>query len=154
MLKRLTIEQFVIIDKLDIGFQPGLTILTGETGAGKSILLDALGLILGDASNPESIRQGAEKAIIEALFSPPANHPAWKFLTDNSLVAPSQKEFTIRRVIKREGEGSILINDEPVKLELLKKAGAFLGEIHGQNANQSLLGPSNQLTLLDLSGAF
>lgn len=154
MINRLVIEQFVIIDKLDLDLLPGLTILTGETGAGKSILLDALGLILGDPANKDAIRQGADQSIIEAHFSPATNNPVWSFLSERALASASQQEIVIRRVIRKDGSEQILLNGKPVALALLKKVGAFLGEIHGQNANQSLLDPANQLHLLDMSGAF
>ncbi len=154
MLKTLHIEQFVIIDKLDLDFQSGLTILTGETGAGKSILLDATGLILGEPSNIESIRRGSDQSVIEARIAPPANHPVWKFLADKSLVTAGETEFLIHRTIQRDGQNIIRVNGKTVELPLLKKLGTFLVEIHGQFANQSLLDPANQLTLLDLSGNF
>jgi len=154
MLKKLHIEQFVIIDKLELDFQSGLTILTGETGAGKSIILGALGIILGGPSYPSSIRQGAEQSLFEALFLPPAGHPVLKFLVEHALAAPSDREFLIHRTVKREGTDDILLNGKTVDLDFLQKVGTFLLEIHGQFANQSLLDPVNQMTWLDLSGAF
>jgi len=154
MFKRLKIEQFVIIDKLELEMQQGLTILTGETGAGKSILLDATGLMLGEPSEPDSIRHGSDHGVIEAYFAPPAGHPAWKLLSENNLADESQKDFHVYRMLKREGGDDIRINGKPVDIELLKKLGTLLVEIHGQFANQSLLAPSNQLSLLDLSGNF
>lgn len=152
MLKNLSIDQFVIIDKLSLDLQTGLTILTGETGAGKSILLDAMGLVLGEPSSPDSIRTGSEQSVIRAIVAPPANHPAWAFLAQNGIPSSSQ-EFTIHRVMRKTGD-DIRINDKPVDLETLHKLGALLVEIHGQFANQGLLDPNNQLTLLDLSGGF
>ncbi len=154
MLKKLHIEQFVIIDELDLPFQPGLTILTGETGAGKSILLDAMGLILGEPPDTDSIRHGSEQSVIEADFTLPAAHPIWAFLVKQNLATPGQTNLKIHRTIKLSGDDEIHVNDHPVTLEILKEAGTFLVEIHGQFANQSLLDPANQLTLLDLSGAF
>jgi len=154
MLKKLQIEQFVIIDKLELDFQTGLTILTGETGAGKSILIDAMGLILGDASDPKAIRTGADQALIQALFAPPIHHPVWKHLSQQGLVEHSQQDFWIRRIIKASGPEEVLIGDKPVDLEFLKKLGTFMVEIHGQFANQSLQEHATQQTLLDLSGNF
>lgn len=154
MLKKLSIEQFVIIDKLELDFRTGLTILTGETGAGKSILLDALGLMLGDPPNLEAIRAGAEQAIIQAVFAPAANSAVWPFLIKNGIVTDTDTEFKVYRTQKRSGGEDILINGKPVELEFLRKMGTFLAEIHGQFANQSLLDPSNQQNLLDLSGGF
>jgi DNA repair protein RecN (Recombination protein N) len=154
MLKQLTIEQFVIIDKICLDFKPGLTIFTGETGAGKSILMDALGLIFGDESNPELVRQGSEQSVIEAVFDPPKSNPVWKFLAEQGLVSEDQQEFPIRSLIRLEGPGERLINGKAVDFEFLKKLGMFLGEIHGQFANQTFLSPANQLALLDASGCF
>jgi DNA repair protein RecN (Recombination protein N) len=154
MFKKLTIEQFVIIDHLELDFQTGLTIVTGETGAGKSILLDATGLILGDPPSPDSIRAGAEQSVIKAIFSPPSNHPVWQFMREQGLVGPGQQEFPVYRATKTDGTETILVNDKPVELEKLKQLGTYLVEIHGQFANQSLLAPANQLNLLDLSGNF
>ncbi|PZQ43719.1 MAG: hypothetical protein DI551_11575 [Micavibrio aeruginosavorus] len=154
MFKKLHIEQFVIIDKLDLDFQNALTILTGETGAGKSILLDATGLILGDPSAPDSVRQGAEESVLEAVFAPPPSHPVWKYLQQQGLVSPGQQEFQIYRTVRLDGNDTIRLNGKPIDLDTLKTIGNFLVEIHGQFANQSLLDPANQLTLLDLSGGF
>lgn len=154
MLKKLRIEQFVIIDKLDLNLQTGLTILTGETGAGKSILLDATGLILGDANDVESIRAGQDEATIEGILTPPADNPVWDFMIKNGLATSVQPEFSVYRTIRRDGGGDVRVNGKPVDLDTLKKIGTFLAEIHGQFANQSLLAPDNQLNLLDLSGNF
>jgi len=154
MLKKLYIEQFVIIDKLDLDIKPGLTILTGETGAGKSILLDATGLVLGDPSEPASIRSGSNQSVIEALFAPKPGHPVWKFLEEQGIAKESDGEFRVHRTIKREGLEDIRLNGKPIDIDLLKKIGSFLVEIHGQFANQTLLAPENQLNLLDLSGNF
>lgn len=154
MLKRLTIEQFVIIDKLELDFKSGLTVLTGETGAGKSILLDAMGQILGEESAPESIRAGSTEAKLVATFAPPAGNPVWKFLSENNLADAAQGEFTIYRTVQLVGDDDIRIGEKPISLELLNKLGAYLVEIHGQFANQTMLAPDNQLRLLDLSGNF
>ncbi|MFA5591797.1 MAG: DNA repair protein RecN [Micavibrio sp.] len=154
MLKKLRIEQFVIIDKLELELQPGLTILTGETGAGKSILLDATGLLLGENSDRGAIRQGQDQSILEADFELPPSHPAKAFLAEKGLVDAAQAQFTTRRVLKRVGEDDISLNGKKIDLPLLKEVGEFLVEIHGQFANQSLLAPENQLHLLDLSGGF
>lgn len=154
MLKKLKVSQFVIIDTLDLDFERGLTIFTGETGAGKSIILGAMALILGGESTPKSIRTGYDQSAFEAVFSPPAGHPSWKFLEEHNLAQSSAGEFTIHRVMKREGVDDIRVNTTIIAPKLLQKLGALLVEIHGQFANQSLLGPENQLNLLDLSGNF
>ena len=154
MLKNFTIEQLVIIDKLVLDVADKLTVLTGETGAGKSILLDALGLILGNVSDKELIRAGAEKSVIEAQFDLPTDAIVWKYLVEQGLAEANQKELIIHREVKREGDDEMTVNGKPVALDVLNKAGTMLCEIHGQFANQSLFEPSNQLNLLDLSGAF
>jgi DNA repair protein RecN (Recombination protein N) len=155
MLKNLSISEYVIISTLSVNFDAGLTVLTGETGAGKSILLDALGLILGDAPDPDSIRQGAEKSIIEALFDQPEAHPVWKFLAARADMAQIPPPLLrIKRTISRAGKDEIAVNDVLVDLDFLKILGTYLGEIHGQNANQTFLAPENQLALLDAFGAF
>jgi DNA repair protein RecN (Recombination protein N) len=154
MLQKLSIDQFVIIDHLELDFKSGLTVLTGETGAGKSILLDAMGQILGEESAPEAIRAGSTEAKLFARFAPPTGNPVWKFIQDNGLGAPEQGNFTIARNVRLQGEDEILVNDKPVDVETLNRLGTYLVEIHGQFANQSLLDPANQLKLLDLSGAF
>jgi DNA repair protein RecN (Recombination protein N) len=155
VLKRFTIEQLVIIDKLVLDVADRLTILTGETGAGKSILLDALGLILGNKSDKDLIRTGAEKSVIEATFDLPPDAIVWSYLIEQGLVTDvNQKELTIHREVLREGDDMMELNGKPVTLEVLLKTGTMLAEIHGQFANQSLFEPANQLILLDLSGSF
>ncbi|MBU6475519.1 MAG: AAA family ATPase, partial [Alphaproteobacteria bacterium] len=148
MLKKIYIEQFVIIDKLDLEFRPGLTVLTGETGAGKSILLDALGIVLGDGASRSAVRHGAEKAVIEATFAPPPENPVWKLLAGKGIDA--KDAFTVRCVIKSAGGMETGIGGKAVDPEFLKKAGECLAEIHGQFANQNLFDAGNQLRLLDL----
>ncbi len=154
MLTKLKIDQFVIIDTLDLDLKNGLTILTGETGAGKSILLGAMGLILGENSKSESIRSGSEQSVIEASFAQKEGHPSLEFLRAHDLLGADEKEFHIQRIVKREGREEIRINGKTVDQDTLQKLGLFLVEIHGQFANQGLLEPSNQLNLLDLSGGF
>lgn len=117
-------------------------------------MLDALGLILGDASNPSAIRAGSDQALIEALVDPPQSNPVWSVLIEQGLAVEGDKEFVIRRVLKRKENEEMMVNGKSVELATLKKIGNLLAEIHGQFANQSLLDPSNQLTLLDLSGSF
>ncbi len=154
MLKRLIVEQFVIIDKLDLTFEDGLTIVTGETGAGKSIILGAMGMILGEPAKIKSIRQGHDQSIFKAVVAPPKNHGVWPYLTEKDLVTADQEEFEIYRVMTTEGTETITLNDKPIELEILKEVGEILMEIHGQTANHNLLGPENQMNLLDLSGNF
>lgn len=152
MLKRIHIEQFVLIDSLDLDMQSGLTVLTGETGAGKSILLDALGLILGDPADTGAIRYGCDHSVIEAVFATPAENLVWEYLISEHLVERGQSEFAIRRVMRMDGNDTMEVNGKSVSIDTLKHIGSFLCEIHGQNANHQLLDPAYQLGLLDLSG--
>ncbi len=154
MLKSLSISQFVIISSLSVEFVGGLTVLTGETGAGKSILLDALGLILGDDADREAIRQGSEESCIEASFNPPQKHPVWAFLSKQEGMKAAGAELQIKRIIRRAGDEEISVNGNSVQLPFLKELGTYLVEIHGQNANQTFLAPESQLSLLDLFGAY
>ncbi len=153
MLKQLHISQFVIIDEVKLDFKNGLTTLTGETGAGKSIMLDALGLVLGDEGDADMIRVGADKAVIEAVIELKADHPAWDILKQNSINA-EPPQLTIRRVLARDGKLEASVNGQPVELETLRKIGAVLVEIHGQFANQGILDPVNQRNMLDAFGSY
>ncbi len=154
MLKRLSIDQFVIIDHLHLDFQRGLTVLTGETGAGKSILLDAMGLLLGDESDRESMRAGANESTFKAALGLPPQHPVWKFLDTNNVKSLPANDIEIERVIGRDGRDDIRVNGSVVPLETLRELGTLLVEIHGQFANQNLLDPMKQLLLLDAYGAY
>ncbi len=154
MLTKLRIEQFVIIDTLDVDFKPGLTVITGETGAGKSIILGAMGLILGEESNPKSIRQGAEQSTIDANFKAKEGHAVVQLLRDNSFLNEGETEFSVHRTLKTDGSETISLNGKPIDVKTLKRVGEELTEIHGQSANHTLLGPANQLSLLDLCGNF
>jgi DNA repair protein RecN (Recombination protein N) len=154
MLKQLSISQFVIISALTVDFEKGLTVLTGETGAGKSILLDALGIILGDEADRDAIRQGENEAIIEARFQPDSTHSIWKYLAGIQDYKSDNKEIHIKRVFDRTSKDDIYINDVPIALTALRQLGTYLTEIHGQSANQTFLTPENQLSLLDAFGGY
>ena len=154
MLKSLSIEQFVLIDKLTVNFKGGLTILTGETGAGKSIMLGAMSLILGGVSNPKSIRQGTNESRFEAVFNPIQGHPVWKFLTEKGLAQAGDTEFKVFRSFNHDGQDIIKFNGKEIERELMEEIGTYLVEIHGQFANQSLMDPHNHLLWLDMSGNF
>ena len=153
MLQSLSIRNVVLIDKLDIDFSSGLSVLTGETGAGKSILLDSLGLVLGARGDTSLIRQGEEKLTVVAEFDvPEATSELAIILSEYDI------EFDdciqIKRSIDINGKGKIFINDQPISLKLLKEIGIHLVEIHGQFDNQGLLNQSNHLSVLDSFGEY
>lgn len=150
MLKLLSIKDFALIDNININFDKGLNIITGETGAGKSIILDALGLILGDRATTDLIRKGANKTVIEATFDISGNTKIKKFLDDNEI--EYEDELIIRREITTKGTSRCFINDIPTTLGNLKEAGNYLVDLHGQHEHQSLLDVSNHLKMLDEFG--
>lgn len=153
MLQSLSIRNVVLIDKLDIDFRPHLSVLTGETGAGKSILLDSLGLVLGKRAETSLIRQGEDKLSVTAVFdAEPNNAPLQELLSENELDAG--EEIIIKRVLNRDGKGKIFFNDQPISAKLLKDIGKYLVEIHGQFDNQGLLNPANHRDVLDAYGNY
>ena len=147
MLVQLNISNFAIISHLEIIFKPGLNILSGETGAGKSIIINAVNLILGGRASADLIRSGSNEARVEALFSLPKHPFLSELLSDLGL--PFQGELLIRRSLFREGRNKISINDSMVTLQTLSKIGATLISISGQHEHQLLLRPDNHLYLLD-----
>ena len=150
MLQSLSIRNVVLIDKLDLDFKSGLSVLTGETGAGKSILLDSLGLVLGNRAETSLIRQGEDKLSVTAQFSLQKQTPALRALLDEYEIE-ADDELLIKRSLTRDGKGKIFINDQPAGAKLLKEIGKYLVEVHGQFDNQGLLNPANHLDVLDLS---
>ncbi|MDY4841194.1 MAG: DNA repair protein RecN [Alphaproteobacteria bacterium] len=153
MLQSLSIRNVVLIDKLDLDFKSGLSVLTGETGAGKSILLDSVGLVLGNRAETSLIRHGEDKLAVAASFSlPKADSPLWKIFQENELEV--EDELIIKRTLSHDGKGKIFINDQPVSAKLLKEAGKYLVEIHGQFDNQGLLNPANHRDVLDAFGTY
>jgi DNA repair protein RecN (Recombination protein N) len=150
MLSRITIHNLVIVRRLDLELAAGMTALTGETGAGKSILVDALGLALGDKADPGLIRSGTERAEVSAVFEPSEGSRAWAWLEANDLAIDG--ECLLRRVLVREGRSRAYVNGTPVPLAKLRELGELLVDIHGQHAHQSLLRTSAQLQLLDAYG--
>ncbi len=147
MLVSLSIRNVVLIEQLVIEFRAGLCALTGETGAGKSILLDALGLALGNRSEAGLVRKGADQASVAAEFTVPSNHPVFALLAGQGLEA--DLTMVLRRTINADGRSRAFINDQPVSVGLLKAAGESLVEIHGQFETQGLLNPATHLGLLD-----
>ena len=153
MLQSLSIRNVVLIDKLDLDFKSGLSVLTGETGAGKSILLDSLGLVLGNRAETSLIRQGEDKLSVTAQFSLQTQTPALRALLDEYEIE-ADDELLIKRSLTRDGKGKIFINDQPAGAKLLKEIGKYLVEVHGQFDNQGLLNPANHLDVLDAYGAY
>lgn len=152
MLRSLNINNVVLIDRLDIDFAPGFGVLTGETGAGKSILLDSLGLVLGKRAETSLIRQSADRLSVTAVFDNIDNAEFRKLLSDNDL--ETGDEIMIKRSLSSSGAGKIFFNDQPISAKLLKEIGKYLVEIHGQFDNQGLLNPANHLAILDSFGGY
>ncbi|MBW2065876.1 MAG: DNA repair protein RecN [Deltaproteobacteria bacterium] len=147
MLAQLTISNFAIIGRLEAHFAPGLNILSGETGAGKSIIINAVNLILGGRASSDLVRSGEQEARVEALFEVPEGHPVNGVLAE--LGISSGRELLIGRTISREGRNRVWINGSTATLQMLSRIGAMLISISGQHENQLLLRPENHLHLLD-----
>jgi len=150
MLTSLTIHELAVVKHLDLSFQPGFTTLTGETGAGKSILLNALGLALGERADVELIREGALRAEVILEFDLVSAPEARQWLGDNDL--DDGDNCLIRRTIAAQGRSRSFVNDRPVSLQTLQTLGRQLVEIHGQHAHLRLRQPSAQRQLLDIHG--
>jgi len=150
MLTALAIRDVVLIEALDLEFGAGLTVLTGETGAGKSILLDALGLALGGRSAAGLVRQGAAQAVVTASFdAPAADDPLGGLLAENGLDGEPGEPLIVRRIVKADGGSRAFVNDQPASAGLLREIGARLVEIHGQHDDRGLLNPRGHRALLD-----
>lgn len=147
MLLSISLKSFVIVQELSLDFRSGLTTLTGETGAGKSIVIDALGLLLGGRAESAVVRHGAEKADLQARFAPPKNARAW--LEEEALLGDEPEELLIRRSIDSNGKSRAWINGIAATLTQLKTLGEQLVDIHGQHAPQSLLRSEVQRELVD-----
>lgn len=152
MLTRLGIRDVVLIDQLDLDLAPGLTVLTGETGAGKSILLDSLGLALGERAAASLLRSGAEQASVSASFDLPPTHPAFALASQQGLAVEPGEMLVLRRVVLRDGRSRAFLNDQPVGVALLRQIGATLVEIQGQHDQMGLADPALHLGLLDAFG--
>ncbi len=150
MLTALSIRDVVLIERLDLSFTAGLTTLTGETGAGKSILLDSLGLALGARADTGLIRNGAEQAVVSAVFSVPSGHPAVALLHEQGL--DGGEDILLRRIVGKDGRSRALVNDQPVSVTFLKKLSSLLIEVQGQHEQVGLADPANHLALLDAFG--
>jgi len=150
MLTALSIRELVLIEALDLEFGQGLGVLTGETGAGKSILLDALGLALGARGDSGLVRHGAAQAVVTATFDPPAGLA--EMLDDNGLAIEPGEPLIVRRLVKADGGSRAFVNDQPASAALLREIGTRLVEIHGQHDDRGLLAPAGHRALLDAFG--
>ncbi len=147
MLTALSIRDVVLIERLDLCFGPNLTVLTGETGAGKSILLDSLGLALGARAESGLIRAGADQASVSASFAPSGTHPIHALLEELGL--PAEADIVLRRAVAKDGRSRAWVNDAPVGAATLKRVGALLVEVQGQHDQMGLADPAMHLRLLD-----
>ncbi len=150
MLAALSIRDIVLIDKLDLQFGQGLSALTGETGAGKSILLDAFSLAIGARGDASLVRRGAEQGQVTATFELASDHPVLALLASNSL--PVEDILILRRVQGVDGRSRAFINDTSVSVQLLRQVGQALVEIHGQHDERALIDPSGHRDLVDAFG--
>ena len=147
MLRGLDISDMLIIDRLELSFQPGLNVLTGETGAGKSILLDSLGFVLGWRGRADLVRQGAEQGEVTAAFDLTPDHPAHAILQDAGL--PDGDELILRRVNSQDGRKTSWVNDRRCSGEVLRQLSETLVELHGQHDDRGLLNPRGHRAILD-----
>ncbi|MGH6615776.1 DNA repair protein RecN [Sphingomonas sp.] len=153
MLTALSIRDVVLIEALDLEFHGGLGVLTGETGAGKSILLDALGLALGARGDTALVRHGTAQSVVTASFDAPhRDGPIAALLAENGLDIDPGEALIIRRIVKADGGSRAFINDQPASAGLLRELGAHLVEIHGQHDDRGLLAPAGHRALLDAFG--
>ena len=150
MLSLIRAKNYAVIDEVELEFARGLSVMTGETGAGKSILVDALGLALGDRADAGAVRLGTERAEISVLFEIPQRHEALAWLTERGL--DDGTSCALRRVVGSDGRSRAFINGQPATLQDLKALGGMLVDIHGQHAHQSLLESAAQRELLDSYG--
>ncbi len=149
MIREIVIKNMALIDRLSVEFSPGLSVLTGETGAGKSILTGAIGLILGDRAHTEAIRAGAEMADISATFELHSLSPKLRRLCEENDVAIEAGDIIIRRTINRNGRNRSYVNQTPVPLTFVKSLGDHLLDLHGQHEHQSLLRPDTARVIID-----
>lgn len=152
MLTALSIRDIVLIEALDLDFGSGLGALTGETGAGKSILLDALGLALGMRADSGLVRNGATQAVVTASFELPDDHATAELLSENGLTTEPGEPLVIRRIVKADGGSRATVNDQAASAALLKELAPHLVEIHGQHDDRGLLNPRGHRALLDIFG--
>jgi DNA repair protein RecN (Recombination protein N) len=149
MLRELRVRNFAVIDAIEVEFEPGLNVLTGETGAGKSVLIDAILLVRGARAQADLIRSDADVATVEAVFEVDRRASVLAVLDDAGLPPPDERRIVIRREIARSGRHRAFVNDGAVTVGLLERLGDHLVEVHGQHEHQGLLAPAHQMDLLD-----
>ena len=149
MLHEIHIQNFAIIDDLTVEFHPGLNLLSGETGSGKSIVVDALGLALGGRATTDVIRTGCDRATLTAVFRAPSRGTMKRWVEEYGLAEEGEAEIIFRRVIQANGRSRLLLNDQPVTLAAVRALADLLIEVHGQNEQVALFSPDAQLELLD-----
>lgn len=152
MLQHLAIENFAIIEKLSVDFEAGMTVLTGETGAGKSIIIDAVGLLMGGRGSTDYIRYGASHFSLSGIFFIPDLAPAGQALLAENDIPFDDNQLLIRRELYLNGKNNIKVNGVSLTVTLLKQLGTYIVDIHGQNEHQSLMQPSRHVQLLDQFG--
>ena len=152
MLRQLSIHDVVLIDRLELEFEPGLGVLTGETGAGKSILLDSLGLALGVRADTGLVRQGQPQASVAAEFDLPPDHPAFSLLSEQGIDPEPGEPLLVRRTLKADGGSRAFAGGAGVPASVLRDIANGLVEIHGQHDDRGLLNPRGHRALLDAFG--
>ena len=152
MLRQLAIHNIVLVDRLELEFEAGLGVLTGETGAGKSILLDALGLALGSRSDAGLVRAGQESAAVSAEIELPSSHPALAQLHEQGIELEAGEALVVRRTLKSDGVSRAFLGGTAVPAGLLREIGALSVEVHGQHDDRGLLNPKGHRSLLDAFG--
>jgi DNA repair protein RecN (Recombination protein N) len=152
VLTELRIRNFAIIEEIGLEFAEGFTVFTGETGAGKSILVDAVDLLVGGRASADLIRAGAEEAEVSGVFSLAPGSPIARFLQEQDLIGSGEHELILRRILSRAGRNRVHVNGRPAPLNVLQSLRGLLVDIHGQHEHQSLFKPSVQLDLLDEFG--
>jgi len=149
MLREIHIQNYAVIDNLTVEFGPGLNLLSGETGSGKSILVDALGLALGGRTSSEVIRTGEDRALVTAVFSAEGKVPWAEWLEEYGVAASEEGDLILRRELQAGGRSRMLVNDQPVTLAAIRALAGCLVEMHGQNEHVALFAREAQLNLLD-----
>jgi DNA repair protein RecN (Recombination protein N) len=148
VLAELRVENYVVMDAVSVEFEPGLNLLTGETGAGKSILVDALGMLLGDKASADVVRQGAEKAILAAVFQPESKRVA-ELLEQNGVSYDASEPLILRREVAANGKGRVFINNQPATVSVLRQLAPHLAVVHAQNESIARFDAAARLDLLD-----